>query len=426
MLDTSVRMPTFLPFRRAVKAHTESLGVCAVIALRTLGPLVTFFALGALAASCASRGVEHLAEGPKTGPLRDTPSSALIRPSAGLDAGISSANSPSEQTSAGANAPHAAPEIAFEDPYPLDARPRAASPLQAAADDEELARWNLGGTADPNYPSSQASFHPGTRVVVDAEFAGHHGKSLRGPARGLSAERVQAQARRKGYWPFRLCFEAGQREKKGPGGETRIRFSISTRGNVSAARLISSDLRNGASSACLLNELRKLRFSPPPARHVEVVTSIRIWPGDAELPLLSDAPLQAVDTSKGFDPAAVRASVVAKNAELAACFTQARRDDPSLWGRLALAVVLEVDGTVHRVSEVESHFPNAGAARCAAATLSTVLFPSVAGKPFSFVFPMRLPPSNATRSVDPSSDAARPDLAEPAASPESEDAGADD
>jgi hypothetical protein len=62
---------------------------------------------------------------------------------------------------------------------------------------------------------------------------------------------------------------------------------------------------------------------------------------------------------------------------------------------LALAVVLEVDGTVHRVSEVESHFPNAIAARCAAAAISTIVFPSVNGKPFSFVVAMRVLPSGA-------------------------------
>ena len=65
--------------------------------------------------------------------------------------------------------------------------------------------------------------------------------------------------------------------------------------------------------------------------------------------------------SKGFDPASVRARVSERNTQLAACFAEARRTDPRLWGRLAFVIILEVDGTVHRLSEVESHFPNANA-----------------------------------------------------------------
>jgi hypothetical protein len=286
-------------------------------------------------------------------------------------------------------------ELTFEDPYPLDARPHAADPLQATSEDEELARWNLGGTADPGNLPNPASFHPGTRVVVDVELARHSPKHAREPARGRDVERIQAQARSKGYWPFRNCFEAGQRDKPGLGGETRIRFTVSAHGNVSATRLLSSELRNAESSACLLSELRKLKFSLPPARRVEVVTSIRIWPGDAELPPSSAAVAMPIDTSSGFEPATVRARATSKSAELRACFDEARRGDPGLWGRLALAIVLEIDGSVHRVSEVESHFPNATAARCAAATLSTVRFPSVGGKPFSFVLALRLAPRGA-------------------------------
>jgi hypothetical protein len=317
-------------------------------------------------------------------------------------------------------------ELTFEDPYPLDARPRAANPLQAASDDEELARWNLGGTADPGNLPTPASFHPGTRVVVDAELARHSAKHTREPARGRDIERIQAQARSKGYWPFRACFEAGQRDKPGLGGETRIRFTVSAHGNVSAPRLLSSELRNAESSACLLSELRKLKFSPPPARRVEVVTSIRIWPGDAELPPTSTAAALPLDTSSGFEPATARARAASKSAELRACFDEARRRDPGLWGRLALAVVLEVDGSVHRVSEVESHFPNAAAARCAAATLSTVRFPSVSGKPFSFVLALRLAPRGAAPASDANADTPSPAQVVPTQPAERGDAGTED
>jgi hypothetical protein len=415
-------MPTFLSFRRAVKAHPQSLGVCALPT-----PAVV---LAILLASCASSGVEPVTVGPPTGPLRNAPAAeALLATSAGLDAGNALApangNAPSPVV---VPSPSTALTLEIEAPYPLDARPRAANAVQAAADDEELARWNLGGTADPNYLSNQASFHPGTRVVVDVDFAGRHTRSSRGKSRGLDADRVEAQARSKGYWPFRLCFEAGQREKKGLGGETRIVFGISLRGHVVNARVISAQLGNLSSTACLLEELRKLRFSPQRVRRLDVVASIRIWPGDAELPPLNDAPPAAVDMSKGFDPIAVRSRLTEKQTELSACFNEARRSDPSLWGRLAFAVILEVDGTVHRVSEVESHFPNASAAHCAAAALSTVVFPSVSGKPFSFVAALRLPPLGtrfAVQGSEPSPSSAPPNVEEPAPTPDN-DGGADD
>jgi hypothetical protein len=87
-------------------------------------------------------------------------------------------------------APSLVPQISVDLPYPVDARPRAADPTQAAADDEELARWNVGGSSDPNSISSQASYHPGTRVVVDTRPAKRRAGAppLPAPA-GLSYQR---------------------------------------------------------------------------------------------------------------------------------------------------------------------------------------------------------------------------------------------
>ena len=212
---------------------------------------------------------------------------------------------------------------------------------------------------------------------------------------------MQAQTRSRGYWPFRLCFELGQREKKGSGGETRVAFTIGTRGKVSAARLLDSKLENATSAACLVRELLKLEFTPAPASKLRMVASIQIYPGDAELPLIPDAAVVAALPAGEFDPEAMRARVTTKQAELDACFAEARRTDPALWGRLALSVILEMDGSVHRVTEVESHFPNPGATRCAQILVSSVLFPSVNGKPFSFVIPLRLSPNPAQAKTGP-------------------------
>jgi len=374
-------MPTFLPFPRAVKTPSASIVVCALIV--------------GLGANCLPSATSSSAPGPATGPLRPASASGTRQLDAPAEhSAIAAQALPSAADSQTSASSTPLPLISVDLPYPLEARPRSPDPAQAAAEDEQLARWDLGGSSDPNSVSSQASYHPGTRVVVDTRPAKRRaGAPALPPPRGLTYDRVQAQARSRGYWPFRICFELGQREKKGTGGETRVAFSISTRGKVSAARLLDSKLGNNASS-CMVREMMKLEFTPRPASKLHMVASIRVYPGDAELPPAPDAAIAAALPRGEFDPEAMRARVTAKQAELDACFAEARSADPALWGRLALSVILEMDGSVHRVTEVESRFPSAAATRCAQVLLSALVFPSVNGKPFSFVVPLRLSPNS--------------------------------
>ena len=356
-----------------------------------------------LCVSCVSRAASHVSEGPATGPVRRSDAastSRVARTLAASDAGATNASNGTLPGAAVSPAP-AAIALELEQPYPVDARPRSSSALQAAAEDEALARWNVGGSADPSYPSSQTSYHPGTRVVVEAQLAKVRPGATRRPVpkHGLTPERVQAQARAHGYWPFRLCFEAGQREKKSTGGETRVLFTVNLRGKVSHAVLLDSKLENPSTAACLVKEMGRIEFTPRPQRVLGMMASIRIWPGDAELPALPE-PAAAV-SSGAFDPGLVRERVASKLPELTACFADARRTDPSLWGRLALAAILEVDGTVHQINEVESHFPNAAASRCAQVLLAGLTFPSVNGKPFTVVLPMRLSPAEPQKATGP-------------------------
>ena len=403
-------MLTFLPFSSAVKRAAGCLRVCASIAR---------IAFAIAIVSCAAGDAAYTHAGPPTGPLATASSNAPTAGASVADAGSRAIAVNLDAGSASPGPANRAPALSIELPYPLDGRPRASDPLQAAAEDEELARWNTGGSADPGSPSSRASYHPGTRVVVDTRQAKLRAGATRGPTpRGLTLDRVQAQARSRGYWPFRLCFEAGQREKKGTGGETRVAFTIGLRGQVRAARLLDSHLGNAATAACLVRALLKLEFTPRPAKSLALVASIRIWPGDAELPAIPEATAVTSPAGGDFDATAVSARMLERRAELETCFAEAQRTDPQLWGRLALSVILEVDGSVHRVSEVESHFPNAAASRCAQALVSGVLFPSVNGKPFSFVLPLRLSPVQAPDNAAPSPEA------DPS-SAGSDDAGAD-
>src|SRR5882672_4630573 len=46
-------------------------------------------------------------------------------------------------------------------------RPRPDGAVQGAVADEELARWNVGGTSDPRFASNRPGFHVAPRVMVD-------------------------------------------------------------------------------------------------------------------------------------------------------------------------------------------------------------------------------------------------------------------
>jgi len=394
-------MLTFLPFLRAVKAPATSLAVCALI-------------LG-LAVDCLPAGTSRASQRPAALPPPAVKAGAI--PERLADAPLDVPEAGVTMTDAGTASTYAG-QISVDLPYPLDARPRAQNPEPAAAEDEDLARWNVGGSSAPSSASSQGSYHPATRVVVDTRPAKRRPGARALPApRGLTQQRVQAQARSHGYWPFRLCFELGQRDKKGTGGETRVAFTIGTRGKVRAARLLDSKLGNAASAACMVREVLKLEFTPAPSSALRMVASIQVYPGDADLPLEPEMAVLAALPRGDFDAEAMRARVLAKQPELDACFAEARKSDPALWGRLALALILEMDGTVHRVTEVESQFPNAAASRCAQALLSSVVFPSVNGKPFSFVVPLRLSPQEAPTKTGPDAD--------PSPSVTSDDASAD-
>lgn len=372
-------MPTFLPFSRAVKTTNAHWVV---------------YALFVAVVNCGPTRTPRVTPGPLTGPLPSATASNASESPATPELSVPPEASELATSNPSADSVSVEPQVLVDLPYPVDARPRAQDPARAAAEDEELARWNLGGSSDPASVSNQASYHPGTRVVVDTRPAKRRAGAPPLPApRGLTYQRVQAQARSRGYWPFRLCFERGQRDKKSSGGETRVAFSIGTRGKVTAVRLLESELKNASVAGCLVRETQKLEFSPAPASKLHLVATIQVYPGDAELPAGPDPAAVLAQPRGEFDPEAARARVLAKQVELAACFAEARRVDPAVWGRLALSVILEIDGSVHRVTEVESHFPNATATRCVQALLASVTFPSVNGKPFSFVVPLRLSPN---------------------------------
>src|SRR5690606_34298486 len=61
-------------------------------------------------------------------------------------------------------------KLEVEAPYDPQSPPRHKGRIAAAGQDEELARWNVGGNSDPDYVSSRSGYHPGARVVVDVDL----------------------------------------------------------------------------------------------------------------------------------------------------------------------------------------------------------------------------------------------------------------
>lgn len=278
-----------------------------------------------------------------------------------------------ESASAAAAVPHMAPGVydgneviapgqprpgslfAFEvETLPL-ARPAGA--IAASTFDEELARWNLGGNGDPEHPSNQERYHPAARVVVDAVSVS---RRLPQRARGelLTSSKLVAQARSSGYWPFRLCFEAGLRRHPELGGTTKVRITVGARGRVLHARLLNTELRERATAACVVRAARQLRFAAPP-RALDADLTIQLWPGDAPLPAVGD-PGSAVRA----DSAALPSRWEEELAAMAQCFAAGLQRDPALWGRIALRVRWSSSGAVSSAEEHETRFPDPGVTRC--------------------------------------------------------------
>ncbi len=292
--------------------------------------------------------------------------------------------------------------VVAEAPYKLGERPRADGPVVASVADEEVSRWNAGGTSDPLHVSNRAGFHAATRVVVDTRVS-----SGRLPARAikgaLSRTALLAQARSHGYWPFRLCFEEGARREALSGGKTQIRLTIGRSGRVTASRLLETEL-DPETARCLVAKGRALRFSPGPASRIGVDVTVDIGRGDGLLPdgrLTHD---KAPDPGSGrLDARVFGETVAAVPGQIAECYERAMARDPGIWGRLSLRIDLDGQGRIRGVEQHDSRFPAKDVVACAFDAVRTIRFPENVGGggPLSVVWAVRLgaPPKVGTRPI---------------------------
>lgn len=300
-------------------------------------------------------------------------------------------------------APSVTARVEHERPYKTFQRPRAQGPVLAAGEDETLARWNLGGTGDPNFISNRTDFHPGARVVVDTELVAGQLPAKSGP--GLTQRWLLAQSRSRGYWPLRLCYEDALRRNAKLSGETRIRFSIGRSGNVTRAEVKKTAL-DAEAGRCLSLAVENLAYDPGPAAGlVAVDLSVKFWRGDAPLPATGPAPGVLFENPGQLVPDVVAEVLAPALPALEGCYTRGLQRDPGLWGRLGLRIDLTADGTIESIHEDESRFPDREVSECVVGQVSELTFPAPAGGRLSFVQAFRLgaPPA--------------PSPAEPEASP---------
>lgn len=274
------------------------------------------------------------------------------------------------------------PVVLIERPYLAWARPRPKGAVAAGAHDELLARWNLGGTSAPDFPSNRPSYHPGTRVKVETRVvSGKLPKTAPVDRRTgkhavvLSETSLLTRSRKHGYWPYRLCFErAVQQRGKQKGGETVLRFAVDARGRVGQPVLLRTKLDATEVVECLLAETRALPLLPPP-RRVQVELSVEVWPGDAALPSLPPAPADPA-LAGPLDGEALEKALEADRGALASCYAEGLARDPGLWGRLQVHVERDARGRVTAARQSESRFPDPEVVACVLGLLKETRLPT--------------------------------------------------
>jgi hypothetical protein len=233
--------------------------------------------------------------------------------------------------------------------------------------------------------SNRPTFHPGARVIVELEAVGRFGRNR---GRTPSPERrYLAQARKHGYWPFRLCFEEGLRQNPKLHGKTELRVSVDQLGRARAVRLVATRLEDQAVAACLGDRVRELVFGPP--MRAELRMTVELWPGDAPIepaPPSSDA---ARDNPGKLDSEALLAVVRAARPDLVRCYEQGLTRDPGLWGRLELRFDQDERGRLGRLGEQQSHFPDRKTALCVVESLRSLAWPRPSQGRLSWVLGLR-------------------------------------
>jgi hypothetical protein len=271
-------------------------------------------------------------------------------------------------------APPPGPRISVDPPYKLGQAP---SPPDEPAR-AELARWNLGGRGDPPVPAPPPEGHPLPRVIVDVD-------RVKGPLRAKDAQRV---ARQKLWGSIIACYRPGAHQDPALRGKTTLRLTITRAGKVAASRAASSTLPDKDVVACLAAAAKSLRFPSTRAGSTATLT-LQVSPGDDPL----EPPSSLIKPGDGtLPPDAAAATVAAALPAIRACYDNALRIAPALWGRLAIRFHITAAGAVDEAFQVESTFPDERMVQCVLRAARSLTFPAPAGGDLRLVVPLRFSP----------------------------------
>ena len=149
--------------------------------------------------------------------------------------------------------------VTDEPPYPPGFRARISGSVAASAEDEAIAEWNRGGTLAgeaPPTPSGKVP-HPAPRIKVDVlKISGR-----------INEADVLRQARSKGYWPFRLCYEEGLRRSQKVHGTINVRVSVGASGAVRSAQKVAAEVDDPTVIGCVVKAARGLALPAPNEAH---------------------------------------------------------------------------------------------------------------------------------------------------------------
>ncbi|HVU05253.1 MAG TPA: AgmX/PglI C-terminal domain-containing protein [Polyangiaceae bacterium] len=341
---------------------------------------------------------------------------ALLGVATLLGAGLAAAEDRPESRPLDAGTGEGASAVSSERPFFHGRRPRSEGAVQAAVEDEALARWNVGGSSDPDCASNRRGFHVAPRVKVDIDV-----REGRLPAKSakqgeLSELAVLAQTRNRGYWPLRLCYQEGLRAAPKLAGKTAVHMTIGRSGHVAHARLLTTELRDHEVATCVASRLGALSFAPAPRRRVEVDVTVDLNPGDAVLPDTCTA--EDPESVPDAVPSALQDALEARLPALESCYAAGLERDPALWGRIAFELDVAPDGRVRKVGQHDSRFPDTGVVACGARALEGLGLPSPAEGGTRLVWGVRFgqAPSDrvaAERTNPPGTPAAKSLVAEP-------------
>jgi hypothetical protein len=320
-----------------------------------------------LALADASAGALDSAEGRDETSAGNDPGSNVA--SAAIEAGASSGDNATAAIEA---------QVTDEAPYAPGLRARLSGAVAASSEDEAIARWNRGGTVAGEAPPTPTGKipHPAPRIKVDVlKISGH-----------VSEAEVLRQARSKGYWPFRLCYEEGLRRSQKMHGTVHVRVTIGSNGAVRGAQKVAAEVDDPTVVGCIVKAARGLSLASPERGTPSVTLEVSLWPGDDAVH--SPAPPEG-KKPRAADPSALLSTLRSHLPDVRSCLIEGQRRHPGLWGRIGMRLRIRAAGEIVDATEIESRFPDPDVTFCVLKAFAHTDVPAP-HEELIIVYPLRL------------------------------------